>query len=134
MNIEKVIPLVFLLYCGITFFSCTYKKENNDPCQSTVPDSVSFKRDLIPLFSGNCIASGCHSGGSPAGHLNLEPSLAYAQLSKSGSGYLNVANPTHSLLYSQLNSSSQPMPPTGKMEVCKINLVLKWIEQGAQNN
>ena len=134
MKTRKAISLFILLYGGIAFFSCSYKKENNDPCQSTVPDSVSFQGDLIPLFAANCSLVSCHSGGSPAGHLNLEAAHAYTELSKPGSGYLKVSNPKNSLLYSQVNSNSQPMPPTGKMEVCKIELILKWIEQGAKNN
>jgi len=73
-------------------------------------------------------------GAFPAGGLNLENAHAYTELSQAGSGYLNVANPKHSILYSMMNSPANTMPPDGKLQQCKIDLILKWIEQGAKNN
>src|SRR5260221_13180407 len=105
MLIKKVMPVVFLLVMGIIFYSCTSdKKELLKPCEGSVPDTVSFKKDLIPLFHVNCSLSGCHSGGSPQGHLNLEDSLAYSELMKPGKGYIDTSNPTFSVLYSQMTS------------------------------
>lgn len=60
--------------------------------------------------------------------------MAYEQLSKEGTGYLNTDVPNHSILYTQLNSLSLPMPPEGKLDQCSIELILKWLEQGALNN
>src|SRR5687768_3675207 len=34
---------------------------NPKPCS---PDSVYFNRDILPLLSSNCAASGCHDAGS----------------------------------------------------------------------
>src|SRR5438477_9313316 len=126
---KVLMPVVFLLLTGIIFYSCTSdKKEILKPCESSVPDVVSFKNDLIPLFHANCSLSGCHSGGSPQGHLNLEDSVAYSQLMKPGKGYINTATPNFSVLYSQMTSITTPMPPTGRLEECKVSLVLKWIQ------
>jgi hypothetical protein len=33
-----------------------------------------------------------------------------------------------------MKSVNNPMPPNGALEKCKLDLILKWIEQGAQNN
>lgn len=98
------------------------------------PALVSFQQDIMPVFNQSCNMVGCHAGSSPAGNLNLEPSQAYNDLMFSGSGYIDTINPKFSLLYAQMMSVSNPMPPTGKLDSCSIQLVLKWIQQKAKNN
>lgn len=130
----KVIPVIFILLTGIIFFSCRNDKIEGSPCNSSVPASVSFSGNLLPIFRAYCSIPGCHSGGSPTGNLNLEDPVAYSQLLHPGSGYVDTLNPSFSVVYIQMTSSSQPMPPTGKLEACKIEMVLRWIQQGARNN
>jgi hypothetical protein len=120
---------IFLLFQ----FSCTYKKEDVNPL-CDIPDTVSFSSDIIPLFNTHCSLSGCHSGSSPEGDLNLEASMAYTQLTSGNSGYVDTVNPEFSVLYVSMKSVSSPMPPTGNLDDCTTELVLKWIEQNAKNN
>ncbi|MBK9981846.1 MAG: hypothetical protein IPP15_05375 [Saprospiraceae bacterium] len=130
---KNVIPyLTFIIY-GITVYSCTYDNLENHPCASA-PDMISFSIDIVPVLNTNCSTLLCHSGSEPAANLNLEADKAYNSLQKEGSGYINTANPTHSVVYSQLFSSSKPMPPDGKLDPCSTSLILKWLEQGAKNN
>ena len=98
------------------------------------PAVVSFKNDLQPLFGQYCTTAGCHTGNSPQGNLNLEPSVAYAMLMNKSKGYVDTVNPGYSLLYAQMTSASQPMPPTGNLKQCQLDLVMKWIQQKAKNN
>lgn len=125
------IPVILLATC---FSSCLYEKAEVAEVKCDLPDTVSFNRDLLPLFASQCATSGCHSGAHPEGNLNLEASVAYAQLTDSRSGYVDTLNPEFSLLYAQMNSVSDPMPPTGLLDKCKRNLILKWIQQKAKNN
>lgn len=119
---------------GITaFYSCTYEK-GEVKVECSLPTTVSFNQDILPIFNANCSTPGCHTSAANAGSLNLESSIAYSQLLASGSGYVDTITPNFSVLYSKLISSSNPMPPTGKLDDCKIKLVLKWIEQKAKNN
>ncbi|MBK6444999.1 MAG: hypothetical protein IPG90_00725 [Bacteroidetes bacterium] len=131
---RKVISAGLIIIVGITFHSCKYDTFENEPCQLKIPDEVSFHADILPVLRENCSTVGCHSGGNPTGHLNLDDSLAYGELSRAGSGYINTNIPTHSLFYSQLISISQPMPPNGKLDDCTIEMILRWIKQGALNN
>jgi hypothetical protein len=131
---KKIIPYLACLVYGITFFSCSQDNMDSQVCHTLLPDTVSFQEDIIPIFNSSCSLPDCHSGDQPTGHLNLEDSLAYGQLTKPGSGYINTSKPAHSILYSMLNSLSQPMPPDGKLDPCEIELILNWIEQGAQDN
>jgi len=128
------VMLLLILIGSITFFSCTYRKLNIEPCEGIIPDTVSFNADILPVFRSYCSTSGCHSGSQPEGNLNLEDSVAYSQLHTPGRGYINTTKPEISVLYTQMISTTQPMPPTGNLDDCRINLVLKWIEQGAINN
>jgi hypothetical protein len=97
-----------------------------------VPDTVSFKKHIIPLFNNYCNSSGCHSGLDPQGNLNLEPAHAYAELWKKK--MIDTIHPTNSLLYFQMTSVDKPMPPSGVLDTFYLKEVLRWIEQGGKNN
>ncbi|MCX6182964.1 MAG: hypothetical protein NT150_13665 [Bacteroidetes bacterium] len=121
--------------CFLFFFlaACTYEKiEPVKDCG--LPETVSFSKDVLPLLNANCSYAGCHSGVSPAGGLDLADSVAYKELLKPGSGYVDTLNPSFSILYAQMKSTSNPMPPSGKLDDCKLQLILKWLEQKAKNN
>ncbi len=112
--------------------SCTYDHAEQVTCAP--PDMVSFSRDIQPIFAAHCTDIACHVGTIPAGNLNLEPDQAYEELQDRGSGYIDTIQPNFSLLYAQMISVSQPMPPSGNLDECTTGLVLKWIEQKAKNN
>lgn len=126
--------IIFLIVCQ----SCAYdKKHTIGPeldCSTIIPDTISFKRDIIPIFNTNCNIVSCHSGSEPAGNFNLEESKAYTQLSKRGSGYIDTINPKRSVLYSSIVSVSNPMPPVGKLDDCTIALIAEWMKQKGKNN
>ncbi|MGZ3883929.1 MAG: c-type cytochrome domain-containing protein [Bacteroidia bacterium] len=124
--------IIFLLATGIT--DCTKDKGQLPPPVCNTPAVVSFSADVNPLFQTYCSTSGCHTGGSPAGNLNLDAASSYTALMKPGSGYIDTVNANFSLLYSQMISASSPMPPTGKLDDCKTGLILKWIQQKAKHN
>ncbi len=122
-----------MLLISITVSSCTNQKiEIKKDCAT--PATVSFNQDVLPIFNAQCSTPGCHTSAAHEGSLNLEASAAYNQLSSSGSGYIDTLHPEFSLLYSKLITASGTMPPTGKLDDCKINLILKWIQQKAKNN
>jgi hypothetical protein len=131
INHQKIVMLVII--SSITIFSCTYEKAKLYK-ECVLPSTVSFNRDIVPIFNANCNTTGCHTSASNAGNLNLETAAAYAELMHHGSGYVDTLNPEFSILYSQLISISNPMPPMGKLDDCKIKLILKWIQQKAKNN
>lgn len=114
--------LVLALSCG---------KQSVEPAV-VIPDTVSFSRDVLPVFSRDCSLSGCHSGANPTGNLNLSASVAYGQLWKQK--MIDTLHPEQSVLYIQLNSVSDPMPPSGRLPAGTIALIYKWIQQKAPNN
>jgi hypothetical protein len=129
MNKMKCVKIVFFTLLGC--FSCTHEKQ--EPICSP-PATVSFQQNILPIFNQHCNTSGCHSGSVPSANLNLEKSVAYAQLTRKGKGYVDTLTPQYSVLYASMNSTSNPMPPNGKLDKCTVELVYKWIEQKAKNN
>ncbi len=137
--LKCIIGILILSYCS----SCRYDKyevpvpeeiKDETLCSSPMPDSVSFSKNIIPILKSNCSTTNCHSGNFPEGNLNLESGVAYARLSKKGSGYIDTINPKNSVLYSSLVSQSNPMPPTGRLDDCSVKLIYKWMQQKAKNN
>jgi len=102
---------------------------NDKDCHTS--SSLSYSGDIQPIFNDNCATSGCHSSASKSGGLDLSAGNSYAQLSKSGSGYINTAKPTSSVLSSKMRTD---MPPSGKLDACTLEKIEKWMEQGAKNN
>lgn len=124
---------MMLLIIGCSVFSCTNQKgELQVGCQ--LPATVSFSQDILPIFNSQCSTFGCHTSSMRAGNLNLEASVAYLQLMQPGKGYIDTLNPTYSVLYNKLITTTNPMPLSGKLDNCKINVILKWIQQKAKNN
>ena len=130
---KTALPIFISIIIGSTFFACTYQKQELK-INCVLPTTVSYNQDIQSIFNAQCATSGCHTSVAKAGGLNLQATVAYSQLTKSGSGYVDTINPQFSILYSKLISASDYMPPTGKLDECKIQLVLKWIQQKAKNN
>ena len=121
----------FYLVLSILVLMISCKKGPTEPV-CTPPATVSFSKDIQPIFNANCNTSGCHSGTKPAGNLNLEMNQAYANLMDSKSGYIDTSKPENSILYVAMTSKTNPMPPSGKLDGCTTDLILKWIQQGAR--
>lgn len=123
-NIYMIV--LILVYCC----SCKNDKGAVPAKGCDPPAQVSYQQHIQPIFNTYCV-SGCHSGSSPEGGLNLESSVSYAQLSN---GYIDTLNPNNSLLHFQMNYASNIMPPSGKLDQCTLDLIYKWMEQKAKNN
>lgn len=106
--------------------------------------SVSFARDIQPIFDLRCVS--CHQGSGRAG-LVLEPAMAYKNLvgvASTESQLLRVApgSPDKSYLLnklrgtqSQVGGAGQQMPFGGSpLPQDQIDSIQQWIMQGAPSN
>ncbi|MEI6021089.1 MAG: hypothetical protein WCR21_08160, partial [Bacteroidota bacterium] len=57
-----------------------------------LPTTISFSKNIQPIFNSSCAISACHVGAIPSGKLNLEALNAYTNLMKSGKGYIDTVN------------------------------------------
>jgi hypothetical protein len=125
---KKIFGSLFLFLSGMLIFVSCAKDTLVAPVPVVIPPNlkISFKDTIQPIFTANCMGSGCHSGSTSP---NLTVGNAYNSL-RSG-GFLNTASPAQSILYIQ-------MAPGGGMSghctVDEANLVLAWITKGALDN
>ena len=76
------------------------------------------------VFGQNC--AGCHGGNNPRAGLNI---TNYTQLV--GQFYIAPFQPELSILYSRINNTGDPMPPSGVVATGLRKQVLDWILDGA---
>ncbi len=126
-NIKITAVIIGLLFMA----SCV--KDDTVIIQPVVTKTVSFKKDLVPLFTKNCALGGCHNDGGKAPVLTS--AKAYNSL-KADAAYINVSHPENSELYQFLTGKLSPAMPMGaSTNPGNLNAyVLAWIKQGAKNN
>lgn len=118
---------IFLALIAIAAIISSCEYEWVEPATVSIPDNVSFANDIIPVFDAGCNVGVCHgAGGIPP---DLTASNAYDDLI--ATNMINTSDPASSILYTK-------MAPGGSMAMystpSSTALVLRWIEQGAENN
>ncbi len=96
---------------------------------TTLPENVSFKNDVQPIFDRNCTTSGCHDA-VPAHAPSLVSEQSYGALISGN--YLNTIDPASSKLYQEIVSGN--MPPSGSLSEIDQKIILGWITEGAKDN
>lgn len=122
---------ILIFFFSSLILACEYKSISPKPEEcAALPDSVKFTNTILPIINKNCNTGGCHSGSKPDGNLNLEASKAFASLTNPKKDYINLQNPSNSMVYSMMMGGGSVMPPSGQLSKCSTDAVLKWIEHG----
>ena len=132
MKLEKGF-IVVGLFLGLP--SCTTQSilppellTSNSAQETLCPDGiVSFKYDIHPLIVSNCAFSGCHDAKTAAYDIVLE---TYDQIMEE----VKPGDPGESELYEVLVDTGDeimPPPPYDPLPQAQIELVKRWIMQGA---
>ena len=100
------------------------------PAAAPATSSVSFSKDILPLFQKNCTR--CHGGGSPRAGLSLENNASAMKGSVNGP-VIVAGNPDKSPVYSLVKSGVMPFGG-GKLPDADAQKIFDWIRAGAQNN
>lgn len=115
--------LLFLAgFILIVITSCEYKYI--DPIEVEITEPVSFSEQIEPIFQSKCIA--CHASTSPI----LTTGNAYNSLIDGN--YVNTDVPELSTLYVK-TSGSHP-GGSNSLNATQLALILRWIQDGAENN
>lgn len=105
-------------------------KVKDNPCNT---DTVYFRNVILPLIQSSCAMSGCHDQNS-GGEIN--PLISYNTIKSSG--YIVSGSGSASKLYKQLIKTDpqdrMPPAPNSALTTDQINLIKKWIDQGAKDN
>jgi len=122
---KKLLKIVLVSSITLLFFSCYYD-ELPEVILEDIPEGtvISFANDITPIFATyNCTL--CHnaSGQNP----DLTPGSEYNNLVPA---YVSAGNSAASELYTQLNGSGNHLSVNGN----ELQLIAKWINDGAENN
>lgn len=122
-NLRLTLSLPILMLC----FGCTPKS-----------DKVSFKNDVMPIFKENC--SACHlkggmgynaSGFSVESYDTIMKGTKFGPVIHAGQ---SVSSTLKILLEHKANQKINMPKEAPKLSEDKIQIISKWIDQGAKNN
>ena len=111
---------------------------------STLP-SVSFSRDVQPIFTASCALPFCHVGPRPQQNLDLGVGRSYAalvdvpSLECPASARVQAGAPEMSYLIEKLDGAGDcfllsRMPLGGVLPAADIGTIGRWIREGARDN
>jgi uncharacterized membrane protein len=144
MNIKKDVLFVLAAWVLILAVSCKHEPlfdpidpdpDPNDTtkvvCDSTI---VYFQQQVLPIFQSNCALSGCHNSQSATKGIILD---SYSNIMATAG--IRKDKPRDSKIMKDGILEDDPediMPPlpSNPLSSEQINLILKWIEQGSNNN
>lgn len=102
--------------------------EPPNPCD---PDTVYFEKDLLPILQSACAQPGCHDATASDG-IRLDSYQAVM-----ASDIVVAFDPGESEMYEVITENDpdkiMPPPPQEPLSNERIQLIYKWINQGAQN-
>jgi len=123
--------MLTVLVLSVTITGCYKTTTIVENPGNSITATMSFSKDIIPIFTNNCALSGCHVSGGHAPDLTA----ANAFNSLTTGGYVTAGDPDNSVIMLWLTGKKSPAMPLGKGPDDKINApIYAWIKQGAKNN
>ena len=115
--------IIFMVGLLESCYYDTFPEDTTPP-----PEEISYQQDIQPIWDAACVS--CHGNIPPS----LEAGGSYDNLINGG--FVVKGNADESTLYHSLLGIEgvSLMPPAGKLPNSQINLVKKWIDDGAENN
>ncbi|MDX1934843.1 MAG: PSD1 and planctomycete cytochrome C domain-containing protein [Capsulimonadales bacterium] len=87
-----------------------------------------FTREVLPILKSSCLP--CHSGSNPSGGLNLADRAALLKGGYSGPAVI-PGKPDSSPLIRAVRFQGRQMPPQGKLPQSRIDVLTRWVAEGA---
>lgn len=98
------------------------------PCST---DTVYFQNQILPLLVSGCAKAGCHDVQS---HKEGVITTDYAHIMQQIKPFQPTQSKTYKVIITTNSDDRMPPPPDAPFTQAQINLLKKWIEQGALNN
>lgn len=134
VKMMKLFIKFFALFAFILISQSCYLSSKDTGGGSS--DFVSFETDVITIFSSKCATTGCHTGSTPQGGLDLDASNSdVATIYANIQDQISVDDPaTSPLLMKATNETSHSGGEVLAMGSDQYNTILKWITDGAFND
>ena len=124
---NKILKRVLLCALCFSLFLTSCEWVTIEPIVPELPDpeeEISFSVDIQPIFTSKCVE--CHP---PLKSLDLTDGNAYNSINNEI--YINSTTPSESLIYTKADPNGNHAT---KYSITEAALLLRWIEEGAQNN
>ncbi len=107
------------IFAIITLTSCSSSEVPVDGPDTNPPVAkVTYEKDVKGIINGSCATMNCHDDVSPTAGLAL-------------TNYTRVRNAAENgNLFGRINSSSNPMPPTGLLPSSIRSIISQWRADG----
>jgi hypothetical protein len=120
----KTILCIFSL--GLFLISCSSSEpeivDQIDPIDPTPVAKTTYNKNVKTIIDNSCATSACHDSTNPANGLRL-------------TNYSEVKNAASSgNLITRMNSSSNPMPASGRLTTTTLAIIDKWKADGFLEN
>lgn len=136
LRIIKMKTNKFYLLLGLTLLvvaalsACGTQSNQTVAASPTHSGPVSFAKDVLPIFENSCVK--CHGGDFIRKNLDLKTFPSMMAGSENGA-VVTPGDAANSLLAKQIINGK--MPKKGqKLTPAEIQLIVDWINAGAQNN
>ena len=120
---------------SFSFLLCSVISAEETNPDASKAEPVSYWRDIRPIFQEHC--HGCHQPAKKAGDYEMTDFQAMLTGGETGEAAIVAGKPDDSYLVAQIVPvDGEAEMPKGKppIESAKIELVRKWIEQGAKDD
>lgn len=97
---------------------------------AAAPSPVSYSRQILPLFKTQCIV--CHSGSTPASGYAMDTRDRLVAGGRHGAAIVIGKGAESSLVKYMTGENKPKMPPNGAMDLDKIAIIRRWIDEGAK--
>lgn len=131
---KLLLPFFGLIMVMGTVSNCVHPPlVNPDKVESCDPNTVYFEKDILPILTSNCAAPGCHDAITAAEDIILNNYTNVVTTTE-----IKIDDPMKSEIYEVMIETDpkkrMPQPDSGlSMPQDQIDLVLKWIQQGAKD-
>lgn len=104
---------------------------HTDQPQPQEDTGICFKRDILPIFHSNCALSGCHDSQTHKEGYVLD---SYSNIIRKG---IVPGKPQESKIVKVITKKEDddrmPPPPRNRLSQEQIDLIIRWIAEGAQD-
>lgn len=129
LGLRSLFFLAFITAC------CSPSKAIQVPAETNSDQSISYTRDIKPIFADNCF--GCHQPARTRGAYDMTEFLKLVEGGDSGDPAIVPGNPDESYLVELItpDAGEASMPQKADpLSVEQIDLIRKWIAAGAPND
>lgn len=107
---------LLLFSISFAFLSCSNNSEDDLTNGTNTNQITKYTQTIKPIIDNNCVS--CHGATNPSAGLSL-------------TNYTEVKNAVlNNNLLNRVNSTTSPMPQSGKMPQATVDLILDWNADG----